>query len=150
MMKKTTAMLVLGTIVIFAGSAGADEIQVKMLNKGEKGMMVFEPDFVRAVEPFAFVFVGQRADFAVLLRDRNSPLTAGVSPFGSEEPPLAIENQSVGASAGIAIDLGLFRLGIEAVDAVADVGEVNLPIAAEGGTFGEFAFAPNDFELRLG
>ena len=47
-MKKTIAMLVLGTAVAFAGAAGAAEIEVVLLNKGEKGAMVFQPDFVRA------------------------------------------------------------------------------------------------------
>ncbi len=47
-MKKTIAALALGAAVIFAGAANAADHEIKMLNKGEKGAMVFEPDFVKA------------------------------------------------------------------------------------------------------
>ena len=47
-MKKLIAALALGTAVVFAGSAGAAEFEVKLLNKGEKGAMVFEPDYIKA------------------------------------------------------------------------------------------------------
>ena len=46
-MKKLIAMLALGAAVAFAGAAGAAEFEIKMLNKGAKGAMVFEPDFVK-------------------------------------------------------------------------------------------------------
>ena len=41
---------VLGALVAaigFAGAAGAAEVEVKMLNKGAEGVMVFEPAFVK-------------------------------------------------------------------------------------------------------
>ena len=47
-MNKFVAALTLGAAVVFAGAAGAAEFEVMMLNKGEKGTMVFEPDFIRA------------------------------------------------------------------------------------------------------
>ena len=46
-MKKFVAALTLGVALAFAGAAGAAEIEVKMLNKGAKGAMVFEPDFLK-------------------------------------------------------------------------------------------------------
>ena len=42
--------VVLGTLVMaigFAGAAGAAEVEIKMLNKGTEGVMVFEPSFVK-------------------------------------------------------------------------------------------------------
>lgn len=43
-------VIVLGALVAalgFAGTAGAAEVEVKMLNKGTEGVMVFEPAFVK-------------------------------------------------------------------------------------------------------
>jgi len=43
-------VIVLGALVAalgFAGAAGAAEVEVKMLNKGTEGAMVFEPAFVK-------------------------------------------------------------------------------------------------------
>jgi pseudoazurin len=77
MMKKTIAMLVLGTAVIFAGSAGAAEIEVKMLNKGEKGMMVFEPDFVRAAP-------GDTIHFVPVDKGHNVESIPGMIPDGAQ------------------------------------------------------------------
>ena len=56
-MDKFIAALALGAAVIFAGTAGAAEIEVKLLNKGEKGAMVFEPDFVSAAPGDTIRFV---------------------------------------------------------------------------------------------
>ncbi|WP_269930972.1 pseudoazurin [Aminobacter sp. HY435] len=43
--------------VLMAGSAQAAEHQVQMLNKGEKGAMVFQPDFVIAQPGDTITFV---------------------------------------------------------------------------------------------
>lgn len=40
-----TALLIAATL---PGVAGAEEFRIKMLNKGDAGAMVFEPDFVQA------------------------------------------------------------------------------------------------------
>ena len=47
-MKRIIAALALGAAVIVAGAAGAAEFEVMMLNKGEKGTMVFQPDYIKA------------------------------------------------------------------------------------------------------
>lgn len=47
-MKRIIAALALGAAVIVAGAAGAAEFEVMMLNKGEKGTMVFQPDHIKA------------------------------------------------------------------------------------------------------
>jgi pseudoazurin len=79
MMKKTIAMLALGTAAIFAASANAAEIEVKMLNKGEKGMMVFEPDFVRAAPGDTIRFVP--VDKGHNVESIQGMIPDGVQPF---------------------------------------------------------------------
>lgn len=56
-MNKIIATLIVGAAITFAGYAGAAEIEVKMLNKGAKGMMVFEPDYVKAAPGDTIRFV---------------------------------------------------------------------------------------------
>ena len=51
-------VIVLGALVAalgFAGAAGAAEVEVKMLNKGSDGVMVFEPALVLVTPPAAIV-----------------------------------------------------------------------------------------------
>lgn len=76
-MKRIMATLALGAAVVFAGAAGAAEIEVKMLNKGEKGMMVFEPDFVRAAP-------GDTVKFVVADKGHNAEAIKGMVPEGAE------------------------------------------------------------------
>lgn len=47
-MRKTILTLAMLTVAALAGPVMAAEFEVKMLNKGEKGAMVFEPDFLKA------------------------------------------------------------------------------------------------------
>ncbi len=50
-MKKSPTTLILSAILLLLASgdhSNAAEIEVRMLNRGEKGPMVFEPDFVQA------------------------------------------------------------------------------------------------------
>jgi pseudoazurin len=56
----------LAAAVLAAGAASAADIEVKMLNKGEKGAMVFEPDFVKAApgDVIHFVAVDKGHDVA--------------------------------------------------------------------------------------
>ncbi|MDN2582244.1 pseudoazurin [Aquibium sp. ELW1220] len=46
-MNKIIAALTIGAALAVTGVAQAAEFEVKMLNKGEKGAMVFEPDFLK-------------------------------------------------------------------------------------------------------
>lgn len=57
MMNRTIAMIALAAAVAFTGTAYAAEHEVLMLNKGAKGAMVFEPDFVQAVPGDTIRFV---------------------------------------------------------------------------------------------
>ncbi len=56
-MNKTFAMIALAATAAFAGTAFAAEHEVLMLNKGAKGAMVFEPDFVEAAPSDTIRFV---------------------------------------------------------------------------------------------
>ena len=43
--------------LLFGGLSWAEEIEVKMLNKGEEGKMVFEPSFIKANKGDTIVFL---------------------------------------------------------------------------------------------
>lgn len=74
---KKLMILVAGAIIAMAGTANAAEYEVKMLNKGEKGAMVFEPDFLR-VEP------GDTVKFLVIDKGHDAQSIAGMLPEGVE------------------------------------------------------------------
>jgi pseudoazurin len=76
-MKKLTAILALGTALIFAGAAGAAELEIKMLNKGEKGAMVFEPSFVKGAP-------GDTIHFVAVDKGHNAEIIKGMIPAGAE------------------------------------------------------------------
>lgn len=48
-MRKALFLATMLTTTLIAGFANAAEFEIKMLNKGEKGGMVFQPDFVKAM-----------------------------------------------------------------------------------------------------
>jgi pseudoazurin len=76
-MNKLIAILTLGTAVTLAGAANAAEHEVRMLNKGERGAMVFEPEFVRA-EP------GDTVRFVPTDKGHNVEIIKGMLPDGAE------------------------------------------------------------------
>ena len=76
-MKKAIAMLALAGAVAFAGTAGAAEFEVKMLNKGEKGVMVFEPDYVKAAP-------GDTIRFVPTDKGHNTETIKGMLPEGAK------------------------------------------------------------------
>jgi pseudoazurin len=76
-MKKIIAALMLGAGVLVAGAAGAAEIEVMMLNKGEKGAMVFQPDFVSAAP-------GDTIRFVPTDKGHNVETIKGMLPEGAE------------------------------------------------------------------
>ena len=75
-MKRMIAMLALGVTVALAGTANSAEHEVKMLNKGEKGVMVFEPDFVKAE-------VGDTIRFVPTDKGHNVETIKGMLPDGA-------------------------------------------------------------------
>jgi pseudoazurin len=62
--------------MLMGSLAGAAEIEVKMLNKGSEGFMVFEPSFVKA-EP------GDTIRFVATDKGHNAETIAGMLPDGA-------------------------------------------------------------------
>ena len=62
--------------LLMGSLAGAAEIEVKMLNKGSEGFMVFEPSFVKA-EP------GDTIRFVATDKGHNAETIAGMLPDGA-------------------------------------------------------------------
>jgi pseudoazurin len=56
-MNRTIAALAVAAAIVVPVSAGAAEFEVLMLNKGAKGAMVFEPDFIAAAPGDTIRFV---------------------------------------------------------------------------------------------
>lgn len=69
--------MMLGVAAVLGGAAQAAEHEVLMLNRGEKGAMVFEPDFVRA-EP------GDTIRFVATDRGHNAEAIRGMVPDGAQ------------------------------------------------------------------
>lgn len=76
-MKRLTAMLALGAALAFVQQATAAEHEIRMLNKGEKGMMVFEPALVRAAP-------GDTVRFVAVDKGHNAESIKGMLPDGTE------------------------------------------------------------------
>ncbi len=75
---KKLMMLAAAAVVAMAGVAGAAEHEVKMLNKGEKGAMVFEPDFLK-------VELGDTVKFVVVDKGHDAQSIKGMLPEGVAE-----------------------------------------------------------------
>ena len=95
-MRKHAAALAAILAAFAIGSADAAEHEVKMLNKGEKGAMVFEPDFLK-VEP------GDTIKFVAVDKGHNAESVKGMLPDGAagfkgkinEEVVYTIEQEGV-------------------------------------------------------
>lgn len=95
-MKTLFAALVLGVAVVVAGAAEAAEIEVVMLNKGEKGAMVFQPDFVKAAPGDTIRFVP--TDKGHNVETIKGMLPEGAKPFKSkfnEEFTVTLDKEGV-------------------------------------------------------
>lgn len=64
-------------MITAARSAFGEEIEIKMLNEGAKGKMVFEPDFVR-------VNAGDTIEFVPTDKGHNAETIKGMIPSGAE------------------------------------------------------------------
>lgn len=76
-MKLSTLTLAAALAVLLGQSALAEEFEVKMLNKGEKGAMVFEPNFVKAK-------VGDTIRFVPTDKGHNAETIPGMLPDGAD------------------------------------------------------------------
>lgn len=74
---KKLMMLAAAAVIAMAGAAGAAEHEVKMLNKGEKGAMVFEPDFLK-------VEIGDTIKFLATDKGHDAQSIPGMLPDGVE------------------------------------------------------------------
>lgn len=78
-MKTAFAPLAAFALLCAASLAGAAEIEVKMLNLGKKGPMVFEPNFIKAAPGDTIVFVPTQPGHN--MESIKGMLPAGVEPF---------------------------------------------------------------------
>ena len=65
------------TLFAFAGGAAAEEHVVQMLNKGDKGAMVFQPDLIKAAP-------GDTIKFVPTDKSHNAETIKGMIPEGAE------------------------------------------------------------------
>ena len=72
-----TKLMMTAAFVLAAGVAGAETFEVRMLNKGEEGAMVFEPAFVKA-QP------GDVVKFVPVDKGHNVEAIGGMLPEGVE------------------------------------------------------------------
>lgn len=77
MIKVFSAGLALLATITMAGTAVAETFEVKMLNRGEKGPMVFEPDYLE-IQP------GDRVVFVPTHKSHNAATIDGMIPDGAE------------------------------------------------------------------
>jgi pseudoazurin len=77
MMKRTTVLLAAFAALVTAGGAQAADHEVQMLNKGEKGAMVFQPDFIQAAP-------GDTVTFLATDKSHDAESIKGMLPEGAE------------------------------------------------------------------
>lgn len=72
-MRNILMIATLAAATAFASAAQAEDYEIRMLNKGEKGAMVFEPDFLRAE-------VGDTVTFVSTDKGHNAQYIKGMLP----------------------------------------------------------------------
>jgi pseudoazurin len=77
-MRKVIVLGALVTALGLAGAAGAAEVEVKMLNKGTEGVMVFEPALVK-INP------GDTVKFVAADKGHNVEVIDGMLPEGGQK-----------------------------------------------------------------
>jgi pseudoazurin len=77
-MNRLIASMAMGAAVAFAGAAFAAEHEVQMLNKGDKGSMVFQPALVRAAP-------GDTIKFVPTDKSHSAETIKGMLPDGAAE-----------------------------------------------------------------
>ena len=76
MMKNILLAIIAAVMIVAAGSAFGAEVEIKMLNKGAKGKMVFEPDFAK-------VSAGDTITFIPTDKGHNAETIKGMIPSGA-------------------------------------------------------------------
>ena len=75
-MKKIAMLAAAAAVLVLAGGARAAEVEVKMLNKGADGVMVFEPAFVK-------IAPGDTVKFVSTDKGHNAESIKGMLPEGA-------------------------------------------------------------------
>jgi pseudoazurin len=86
-MRKLTTMATAAILMTIAGAAAAAEVEVKMLNKGAEGLMVFEPALVK-IEP------GDTVKFIATDKGHNAESIKGMFPADAT-PFVGKNNESI-------------------------------------------------------
>jgi len=76
-MKSVLLATIAAVTMMTAGFALGEEVEIKMLNEGAKGKMVFEPDFVK-INP------GDTIEFKPIDKGHNAETIKGMIPTGAE------------------------------------------------------------------
>ena len=92
---KKIAMLAAAAVLVLAGSARAAEVEVKLLNKGADGVMVFEPAFVKVAPGDTVKFVS--TDKGHNAESIKGMLPEGAAPFvGKNNEDIAVKFEQEG------------------------------------------------------
>lgn len=70
---RTTMLVTIAALAALAGSAGAAEVEVKMLNRGAEGVMIFEPAMVK-------IAPGDTVKFVATDKGHNAETIKGMLP----------------------------------------------------------------------
>ena len=76
-MKKIAMLAAAAAVLVLAGGARAAEVEVKLLNKGTDGVMVFEPAFVK-------IAPGDTVKFVSTDKGHNAESIKGMLPDGAD------------------------------------------------------------------
>src|SRR5262249_34907606 len=109
-----------------------------------------ERQVVRTVESLVVVLLRQALYFAVLVRDADSSIAAGVRTFARNKPANLVELQPVRPAGGIAENSRLLGRRVELHDPIPNVAEVDARVRPETRAFRELAVAPEFLQLGFG
>jgi pseudoazurin len=116
------AMLAAATVLVLAGGAQAAEVEVKLLNKGADGVMVFEPAFVKIAPGDTVKFVS--TDKGHNAESIKGMLPEGAAPFaGKNNEDIAVKFEQEGVY-GIKC-LPHYGMGMVAMIVVGNPGNVD-------------------------
>jgi pseudoazurin len=121
-MKKIAMLAAAAAVLVLAGGARAAEVEVKLLNKGADGVMVFEPAFVKIAPGDTVKFVS--TDKGHNAESIKGMLPEGAAPFvGKNNEDIAVKFEQEGVY-GIKC-LPHYGMGMVAMVVVGNPGNVD-------------------------
>ena len=121
-MKKIAMLSAAAAVLVLAGGARAAEVEVKLLNKGADGVMVFEPAFVKVAPGDTVKFVS--TDKGHNAESIKGMLPEGAAPFvGKNNEDIAVKFEQEGVY-GIKC-LPHYGMGMVAMIVVGNPGNVD-------------------------